>query len=418
MKTPPNASELLSNHKDVSSRRAFMGFWIPSKVTMLRDCEMINNTEEKVMAIIVNYHDAAIGRGCYVTNDNLATELNTTKRVVQKLLESLEKKSLISRRISKEKGRIIVPTINKALRKNVPVAPHVLQDAPPRPPGRPPSPRNKSHAGAPAYELNNKKQNKQSFANAQDSGGFFEEMYSISPYSRYCRTLHDSLLKKNLLQKSKFNKKSWEKSFRDLNIKDQFKKKRISKVLKWYCENIGKPYIPVAHSAKTFCSKFLQIEAAMKRGSSPNKVEVNKDLEALSIEDVDPIVKGLYKELSSQYDWRRNKEELLPYLNQSFEDYRTWFRKVLAVQKKSDRDFALFIERAKEACITFPEDFIWRWWCRVGDKLASWKSWEGSLKQFTFSLEHKDFISRGREWAESLDGDTSNWNKLIKKASK
>lgn len=84
----------------------------------------------------------------------------------------------------------------------------------------------------------------------------FEERCTI----KLKRTLQ---LKRKLCKK--VNKKQWMSRFRNLYKKHDIKKSTIKNVLKWYCKNIGKEFVPLAFSAKTFCSKFPNIEEAMNR---------------------------------------------------------------------------------------------------------------------------------------------------------
>ena len=48
-------------------------------------------------------------------------------------------------------------------------------------------------------------------------------------------------------------------------MKSEIKKKRIKSVLNWYVKHFGEEFVPKAYSAKTFCSKFANIEDAMER---------------------------------------------------------------------------------------------------------------------------------------------------------
>jgi hypothetical protein len=57
----------------------------------------------------------------------------------------------------------------------------------------------------------------------------------------------------------------WRKSFKDLLRQDHVPRSQIEEVLNWYCENIGKEYVPDARSGPTFREKFDRIAAAMER---------------------------------------------------------------------------------------------------------------------------------------------------------
>ena len=69
------------------------------------------------------------------------------------------------------------------------------------------------------------------------------------------------LAKKNI----KLNITTWPDTFRLLRTTNKIPKERIKKVLIWYGHHIGEDYVPVAHGARTFRSKFTRIEDAMNR---------------------------------------------------------------------------------------------------------------------------------------------------------
>ena len=69
------------------------------------------------------------------------------------------------------------------------------------------------------------------------------------------------LTKKNM----NLNITQWPNVFRLLRTKNKVSKERIRTVIKWYANNIGDTYTPVAHSAKSFREKFSRLEDAMNR---------------------------------------------------------------------------------------------------------------------------------------------------------
>ena len=69
------------------------------------------------------------------------------------------------------------------------------------------------------------------------------------------------LTKKNI----NLNITQWPNVFRLLRTKNKVSKERIRTVIKWYANNIGDTYTPVAHSAKSFREKFSRLEEAMNR---------------------------------------------------------------------------------------------------------------------------------------------------------
>lgn len=76
-------------------------------------------------------------------------------------------------------------------------------------------------------------------------------------------------LEKKLRQERKLfanaKTKNWPRQFEMFRVKNNVKKKRLSRILKWYIKNFDDRYVPKAFSAQTFCNSFLKIEAARDR---------------------------------------------------------------------------------------------------------------------------------------------------------
>ena len=64
---------------------------------------------------------------------------------------------------------------------------------------------------------------------------------------------------------------SWANDFRLLHEYDKISLIRIRKALIWYGTNFDLPFVPIVLSGKSFRSKFLNIEAAIKRGKQTNR---------------------------------------------------------------------------------------------------------------------------------------------------
>lgn len=106
-----------------------------------------------------------------------------------------------------------------------------------------------------------------------------EEIIEIKPqtYSEKAALyLHDKLAEKNkILRKPKIKDWVWwiDKLFKESEISGE----RFDKVLKWYCDNIGREFVPHAFSAMGFVDKFVQIEAQMEIQVGKGKEYVPKD---------------------------------------------------------------------------------------------------------------------------------------------
>ncbi len=86
---------------------------------------------------------------------------------------------------------------------------------------------------------------------------------SLNFYEQCSNKLENAIRKNNKLCR-KVNKNTWSLCFKNLHQKYNKKKKRIKKVLKWYCNNFGEEYVIRAYSANTFCNKFSNIETSME----------------------------------------------------------------------------------------------------------------------------------------------------------
>jgi len=103
----------------------------------------------------------------------------------------------------------------------------------------------------------------------------------LDVYSEKCaKLLNTSLHRKNKIM-GKSSIKTWTSQFQKMLSNSWDDRKRIKKVLVWYCENIGKQYIPTAYSAKAFIEKFIKIEDAMHRNSDGVDVREVKEEDLL-----------------------------------------------------------------------------------------------------------------------------------------
>ena len=89
--------------------------------------------------------------------------------------------------------------------------------------------------------------------------------------------LYNSLKKKNKIFR-KININNWNKQLRTFYNDSKLDKKLITEVLKWYCENIGKEFVPHAYSASSFCERFASILDAKERDikEKENVIEVEE----------------------------------------------------------------------------------------------------------------------------------------------
>ena len=87
----------------------------------------------------------------------------------------------------------------------------------------------------------------------------------LSDFDEKCAVkLANALIRANKIMR-KIDLAKWEMAFAKFRRDTATEKREIKKVLKWYCSHIGGEFIPVAYAARTFCTKFVQIQDEMLR---------------------------------------------------------------------------------------------------------------------------------------------------------
>lgn len=90
------------------------------------------------------------------------------------------------------------------------------------------------------------------------------------PYFPLSKQLYDTVLNhnKNNLPKTRINE--WADQIRKIHKIDKIAIVRIEKVLDWYEDNIGEPFVPLIFSGATLREKFIRLEAAKQRKENGN----------------------------------------------------------------------------------------------------------------------------------------------------
>lgn len=109
--------------------------------------------------------------------------------------------------------------------------------------------------------------------------GFFEELSptKVQPSrnaNALATRLRDTLADKGLLKTRTISIKSWSHQF-DLLLQTE-SLQHVRNVLKWFLENIKGQYTPKVYSAKTFRTKFPQLNNCMKRNLQQVQAETTK----------------------------------------------------------------------------------------------------------------------------------------------
>lgn len=116
-------------------------------------------------------------------------------------------------------------------------------------------------------------------------------------YHQAASKLWNALGERNLLDKrSSINQ--WTKTFKETVNKLELEWDRVSTVLDWYCDNIKGDRVPQAFSAKTFLTKFFNIEASMEIAKRKERSIVEEDIiEDEVVEEESKVRKEWMREL-------------------------------------------------------------------------------------------------------------------------
>lgn len=83
-------------------------------VDLMKDIDL--SPTDKMLYILIDFH-SYMKSYCWISNEKLAEELNTSARTVQRSLENLEKKCYIKR--ENKKNQRLIYTINKVIEAKV-----------------------------------------------------------------------------------------------------------------------------------------------------------------------------------------------------------------------------------------------------------------------------------------------------------
>lgn len=203
---------------------------------------------------------------------------------------------------------------------------------------------------------------------------------------------------------SKASMKAWANEFRML--RGFVKKKRIKKVLDWYCENINQDYVPHAFSAGGFRKKFIAIEKAMERAIG---VQVLVSDEAQRIADRLAIMK-----------WPKGSKAQVPACCELTLTFFKEFKKRLqdyiiegTFKPKSVNRAAYRFAGHLNETMPSSQHFTEMWLRACLAEVEGWEDWSGDLTKMACKYKAKRFLQIGREWADKFCSDPSRWDKLI-----
>lgn len=222
---------------------------------------------------------------------------------------------------------------------------------------------------------------------------FFPQLESTA-YSltdlEYAKLLAKAVKKATKVQQA-FSTKTWAEEFAILGRMLEGDQQRLKTVLEWFCIHITDRYTPQAYSAKTFRTKFAQIERVMQIQQEKNpQVEVS----ALAYE--------LLQNHIGRLPWGNGNVEQLPVAIQRTLDEREKSLQALQQFLTSLDSSVQQVARSVKEWFKDPDMFTLVWFAGKAKRYGKWEQWNGDFIPLTYTHGCEDFINAvlnaSRKW--------------------
>jgi hypothetical protein len=214
---------------------------------------------------------------------------------------------------------------------------------------------------------------------------------------RWAKELHDALVKKGkLMRKPKLS--SWAAELRSL--RSLVGEARFEACLDWYCDNVGKKFVPEAFSAASVKTKFSSIESAMVRAKEKEKPLVSPKAQAIA----ERLKPSLYWPKGSLVSLEGSVQRGLDNLAK----WRASFSSLGSHQRMLMR-----LSEHLEAVLGSDTFVIDSFMVFLNDQLQGWDEWNGDLLAQAWTPRHRYFRPVGRKHAGDFCGDPSLYDKLL-----
>jgi len=215
-----------------------------------------------------------------------------------------------------------------------------------------------------------------------------------------------SALQRHRKVMSKPNLSNWSIQFKIL--REEVGYERSKAVMDWFCKNIGNEWLPVACSAKTFRSKFKQIEACML--ADPHSVLF--DCSRLA-----PLIERL---LNEGYVFGISSESLPFAIRLSYVNARQFITELETLRDKLDqknyKEGSLAHSHRLVHWLTIkigsPMHFVEAWFCHWFRSLRS--DWQTPNKPPVFHVMSPMFQAIGSKWTSEYCHEPQRWNELMR----
>jgi uncharacterized protein YqgV (UPF0045/DUF77 family) len=235
---------------------------------------------------------------------------------------------------------------------------------------------------------------------------FAEYVVDPNPPSNFDETcaqkLRDALTNRRIGNSRKVSKKKWANEFKKLRkFHDE---DTIRDTLDWFCSNLRRKYVPVAHSAVAFRRKFEGIRDAQER---------NKKL-AISSQ-----AKEVADRLSK--DFPIGLDHVLPMVVQiGMNNLKEIMPRIKALQRRA---FAGEFDHTTEQIVTYFTGYfrskkcqwvIYDYMVELIQILKSWPGFDGNLKPLAFNIEGRLFERIMQKAAVRRFNDAGAWESYAK----
>lgn len=204
----------------------------------------------------------------------------------------------------------------------------------------------------------------------------------------------------------------WATEFWKMREIDGITRKRIEQVLIWYCKNFCNPYVPVALAAKSFRSKFINIELAMGRevysSSIDPKIKITSEAKLIEERNGHLIWPDVNKK-----DCNKLKQTEFAVIQGSLDNYYSYLGMLHDLSESEDTPLRLTAlmhhihEVHGDARL-----FVQHWMLDIHSMAWNWNAWRGNLGNFVWNYNSKRYQGQVELLTSYFCGQPERWNEI------
>lgn len=217
--------------------------------------------------------------------------------------------------------------------------------------------------------------------------------------------LYRALRRKQRATKPK-SLRPWARAF--ASLREEVGDARLHAAYDWYVENVGGPYVPEAHSAVSFASKFIGIESAMRRLDERRQGSAGVILCNTPSEDTLALV----RKMTDAYFWPQGVDLQLPAAVQaSFDSLDDFLRGRFPLPSGGPLEA---LHGHVRACMApEPYELIEIWLRRLHARLCKEGTKAPTHAQLTFTVDNREFRASLRDLAARTAGHSRLADQLV-----